>query len=246
MSLLTNLISYWKMDEASGNALDAHGSNELTDTNTVGSAGGKVNNARDFELSSSEYFTKADNTDLSTGDIDFTISCWVNFESLPGFPGIVTKDGGSPNREYGIYYGAGGGSNRIGFYVSAAGLTIVEIPADTLGSPSVSTWYFIVAWHDAAANTINIQVNNGGVDSLAHSTGVFDGAADFRIGTLLGTEFWDGLIDEVGFWKRVLTSDERTSLYNSGNGKPYSEFGDVALPFIRSTGVGGGGVIIAA
>ena len=33
-ALYTNLIAYWKLDEASGNRADSKGSNTLTDTNT--------------------------------------------------------------------------------------------------------------------------------------------------------------------------------------------------------------------
>ena len=35
-----SLVSYWDMNEDSGNALDSHGSNELTDNNTVGTEPG--------------------------------------------------------------------------------------------------------------------------------------------------------------------------------------------------------------
>jgi hypothetical protein len=33
-----------------------------------------------------------------------------------------------------------------------------------------------------------------------------------------------GLIDEVGFWKRKLTAQEITALYNGGAGLPFSSF----------------------
>jgi len=33
------------------------------------------------------------------------------------------------------------------------------------------------------------------------------------------------VIDEVGFWTRVLTEDERTALYNSGDGITYPFLG---------------------
>ena len=39
-ALKTNLVSWWNFDEASGNAIDAHASNDLTDVNTVGTADG--------------------------------------------------------------------------------------------------------------------------------------------------------------------------------------------------------------
>lgn len=220
MALTDDLISYWKLDEASGNALDAHGSNTLTDTNTVGAATGKISGGRDFESSASEYFTIADNASLSTGDIDFTFSLWVNAESLAANADIISKDTAtSPNREYII--GFASATPRFRFILfDGASATILS--ANNLGAPSTGTWYFIVAWHDSVNNTMNIQVNNGAVDSVSHTTGTDDGAAPFRIGARGNTaEFFDGIVDEVGFWKRVLTSDERASLYNSGNGLAY-------------------------
>ena len=51
-----------------------------------------------------------------------------------------------------------------------------------------------------------------------------DSTNPFAIGVWTGafpSGNMDGLIDEVGFWKRTLTSGERTQLYNSGNGLAY-------------------------
>jgi hypothetical protein len=79
-----------------------------------------------------------------------------------------------------------------------------------------------VAWHDAGADTINIQVNNGTVDS---TTGVFGNSETFIIGgekVGAGADFeFDGLIDEAGIRNRVLTTAERTELYNSGSGRTH-------------------------
>lgn len=236
MALIDNLISHWKLDEASGNALDAHGSNDLTDNNTVGSASGKLNGARDFESGSSEWFSIGDNTDLSTGDIDFAFAAWVQLESKPGGAiNIVAKRGGS--LEYAVRYD--GATDRFDFFVTSDGTggTLSLVRADNLGSPSTATWYFVMAWHDATANTINIQVNDGTVDSQSHSGGVFDGSNDFGMGAYSGgLEPWDGLIDSVSFWKRVLTSGERTQLYNSGAGLDYDDWdagGGTAVPVFR-------------
>src|SRR5262245_27182846 len=42
-SLLDNLVSYWKLDEASGNAIDSVGTNTLTANNAPGTGAGIVN-----------------------------------------------------------------------------------------------------------------------------------------------------------------------------------------------------------
>ena len=44
----TGLVSYWALDETSGTRYDSHGSNDLTDNNTVGYTTGVQGNAADF------------------------------------------------------------------------------------------------------------------------------------------------------------------------------------------------------
>lgn len=220
MSLNTNLIAYWKLDETSGTRNDSVGSNHLTDNNTVTSAAGIISNAAEFLAANSEFLSIADNTDLSTGDIDFTISFWVYFNATTP-AALVGKWETSANREYAVYLE----SNVINFSVSTSGVSISgTVTAAALGLPSTGTWYFVVAWHDSINNTLNIQADNATPESTAYSSGVVERAAAFKIGTLYdspGVYDFSGRIDEVGFWKRVLTTDERSALYNSGNGLAY-------------------------
>ncbi len=222
MALTDSLVSHWAMNEASGNALDSFGSNTLTETSgTIDSAVGKVGNCRDFEAGDTEYFELADNASLSTGDIDFTFACWINFESIATFPVIFSKSVNSGNqREYMLFCDTG--VNRLIFRVSSNGTATTDRQATTLGAPTTATWYFVVCWHDSVNNTLNIQVNNGTADSTSYSSGVFDSTAPFQIGAQSSVGiYFDGLIDEVSFWKRVLTAPERTTLYNSGAGLAY-------------------------
>lgn len=234
MSLLTNLVSYWKLDEASGTRNDTHGSNHLTDNNTVTSTSGKINNAAQFANGNSEYLSCTSNSDLQTGDIDFTFTAWIQPQtSFPtGGEIIVGKDVDTPSssRDYTIDIRD---TAAIRFYINGGGTSIVTGP--TL---SLSTWYFVVAWHDAAANTVNLQVDNGTVNSSSTGGEVPQtSGAEFRIGAraYAGFEgYFNGLIDEVGFWKRTLTTQERSDLYNGGSGLAYSSFnpGDPAIGLI--------------
>ena len=78
--LLTNLAAYWGLDEAGGanNALDKH-TNALTLTQVAspGSASGIVYaRARAFD-GINNYFYRASETLLQSGDIDFAIAAWV-------------------------------------------------------------------------------------------------------------------------------------------------------------------------
>jgi hypothetical protein len=217
-ALAVDLVAYYPCDEASGDLIDAHDDNDMTDLNTVGATTGKVAGCRDVENGNSEGFSIADNADLSFGDIDFTIAAWLQLEEK--LSGNITWCGKANGALY-LYYHQG--NDRLAAQVfSTSGFGGQgDVAANNLGAPSTGTWYFVVFWHDATANTINIQVNNGTANSVSHTTGVYEGDAAFYIGRNEFGSYWDGLIDEVGIWKRVLTADERTDLYNGGSGRDY-------------------------
>jgi Concanavalin A-like lectin/glucanases superfamily len=226
MALSDNLISYWSLEEASGaSAIDAKGTNTLASNGTggVGSGVGKVANARVFSHVNNTYLSVASNSSLQTGDIDFTFTCWVNFTTdISGQSnfGIISKasDAGTSTTEYWIDWQETNNCIRI---VVTDSSNYGE--AHWSSSPSTGTWYFVVAWHDSVNNVVGINVNNGTSVTTAWSAGTHSLSNAFKIGEL-GTlnRQMDGTIDEVGFWKRVLTGAEITDLYNSGNGRAYS------------------------
>jgi len=218
LAIIDNLVSYWKLDETSGDRSDAHGSNTLTDHNGTSYGTGKIGNCADFELNNSNFLTKSDNSDLSVGDIDFSISLWIKFESLTFSDYYAVCKG----NEYQIYYDYI--SSRIKFRANISGGATIS--ANNLGAPSTGTWYHIVCWHDSVNNEVGIVINNGTPDTTSYSSGFTDGTGTFAIGAYewfsgFYTGYFDGLIDEVGFWKKVLSSSEISSLYNSGNGLAY-------------------------
>jgi len=222
----TNLESWWSLNETSGTRVDSHGSNDLADGNTVLYGTGVRGNAADFETSASEYLSINDNASISVGDIDFTFCGWVKLESDIS-PNIYGQyDFGNNQRSWKLSYDTT--ADRFEFRVSNDGIAAVFELADNLGAASLATWYFVVVWHDATANTINIQVNDGTVDSGAHATGVHNSTSPFFMGCQANSgspaaTYYDGLVDEACFFKAVLTSAERTWLYNGGNGRVYSE-----------------------
>lgn len=217
MALSDNLVYYYSCEEASGDLIDAHGSNDLTDFNTVGSATGIVGNARDFEASNSEYFMSSSNSDLQGGDIDMTWAAWVKMESTASYRVVISKDGGS-QWEYQIYYR--NSDQRFVFYLENTGGSI-DLAASSFGTPSTATTYFICCRYDANANLAKISVN-GVEDTSSFSGGTRVATNNFYVGRESGGSYWDGLIDEIGFWKRHLTDAEVTELYNSGAGRSYN------------------------
>lgn len=215
-SLLTNLISYWKMDEASGTRADSvvASANNLTATNNPLNAAGIISNAAALVAASSQYLSHADNASLRIGvGVDFTIGLWARLDTTGAFRALVMKDDNG-EREYGLLIGS---TELPTFYATVDGATVVQVVSSI--TLVVNTWYAIMAWHDHATAKLNISVNDGAADQTAMAGGVFSGTREFRIGARDDNVIYmNGRIDEVGFWKTILTPTQRTNWYNAGAG----------------------------
>lgn len=223
MALIDNLVSYWELEEASGTRNDAHGTNHLTDNNTVTQGTGKVGNAADFEDTASEYLSITDNASLSVGTGSFTLCAWVRLESKPAHRGTIVAKHGSNDMEYGLRWHNGADAFEVRISSGAGFTNPMDFQATTFGAPSLATWYFVVVWFDSVGHTLNIQVNDGAINSDSYAFTSYDSGASLTIGGEPNFgEYFDGLIDQVGLWKRVLTTGEKTSLYNSGAGMSYA------------------------
>ena len=242
-SLKNDLMSWWTLDEESAgvgvvNRVDSYGTNDLTDNGTTPSAEGRIIRATQHTNAVPDWLSHVSNADLQTGDIDFTFAFWARLDNKATFQAFISKDDELPggDREYNAHYRLP--DDRIRFAVFTAVDVTQAINADTFGSPPVDTWFFVVCWHDAAADTVNIQINDGGIDSVGTGGALqAAGAAEFQIGAREhAAARWplDGRVDEVGFWKRVLSAGERTSLYNESNGVGYSDLGKT----LRIGGIG--------
>lgn len=192
-----------------------------------------ISRAANFYRNYNHYLSIPDNPSISLGsDQDFSIALWVNFRSKDGWWGqsFISKDDGTGRGEP-IEYSLGYSSrlDRIRFSVGN-GSYFGSVNADSIGSPEVGKWYFVVAWHDSEKDTLNIQVNNGAIDSIQWTGGTIDlsnpllvGSGYRNIQNSSEKFYFDGSLQAISFWKKVLTSEERSSLYNSGNGKLYSD-----------------------
>lgn len=233
--LLNSLIAYWKMDEASGNALDVHTNGlDLTDINTVTNAAGKVYaTARQFVAGNQEALQRAgDDALLSTGDVDFTLALWIKWPTLVGPANhLAGKDSeAAGGREYRLDWLAS--SNRVRMRVFDGSTQVGIATANTFGALSTGTWYLLVGYHDSVANQVGIQVNGGTVDTAATSGTPADTLERFsvgRCGSVVSSPS-TAVIGPVAFWKSaaggggVLTAAQRTALYNGGAGLAYANF----------------------
>jgi hypothetical protein len=221
-ALPDGLVAAWSLSESSNGTAavsraDLLGNYTLTDNNTTPSGAGLVYpNSADFETGNSEFLS---NADFGFGG-SITVAAWVNFESFPSNPVIVAKDIDTPanSRDWTLDWNA----NILRFYVSGGnqGFASVSLP-----NTNINDWHFVVGWFDDTANTSNIQLDNGTVQTLNFVTNQRHNSddAELRIGARQYAGFqgyFDGRIGPVFIWNRVLTSSERTQLYNNQNGFP--------------------------
>jgi len=106
-------------------------------------------------------------------------------------------------------------------------------------TPSTGTWYYVVCAFDVDTTNAVIYVNGSSIGTQTGGAAPLDGGT-FYCGTRSGGDagFMDGLLDECGLWNKTLTSDEVTSLYNSGNGLAYPFTTTSATHFLSLLGVG--------
>jgi len=89
---------------------------------------------------------------------------------------------------------------------------------------TTATWYVVVTYFTAATGIGSISVNDGVVDTAAKTGNPGVDNTRFTLGARAApNEFWNGRIDQVGKWDRVLTAAEITYLYNGGAGRSYAE-----------------------
>jgi hypothetical protein len=220
-----NLVDWWPLNEASGNRAGVHAGLTLTDNNTVGSnTGNGGGTAADFEWDNgAEFLERASEAALQFGNFDWEIVLSLYLESKANPMCPISKYDVALTTQHEVYTDWTTSTDRFRLLVSHDGAAENSVSANTFGAPSTGAWYMLSYRHDSVNDLIGIAVNAGTVDTAAHVSALTPGAAPFRIGSWKHSSqrSWDGRIQRVGFWKRLLTSGERTALYNSGAGLDY-------------------------
>jgi hypothetical protein len=161
--------------------------------------------AASFVAANSESLSKAFTWDTPP----FSFSYWAKSASAPA--------------DYAVTIGKLNGG-AAGSAVAYTGGAAVLYARGANGAPSVpltaTEWHFIYG-EVAADSSVSISLN-GGALSTGTAGGTFVPLADFALGLASGGgAHWNGQIDEVAIWSRVLDVDERAELWNSGAGRFY-------------------------
>lgn len=211
MALVDNLVGYWKLDEGSGStASDSSGNSSTMTWNSTAQWGtGIIDDG--IAPTSSNYLSGTLNS-APLGATARTISLWVK------------KSSSYASNDTPLAWGTR--SNNQACQVQFSNSTTLHFSGwfadgDWTSTFNTDTWYHIVITYDGSTT---LEAFSQGV-SLGTQT---LGAALNTTGSTLyicnqagsGLSF-NGYVDEIGIWSRVLSGSEITSLYNSGAGLQY-------------------------
>lgn len=233
--LLTGLTNYWHFDEPTGIPRSP-----AAGPNTLFEVGGPVDAVAPGFIGPFAVLTHATLTvpyleTLPSPSIiltgDWTFSCWMYIESaasawvaLPEL--FITKNDGAGTLELNIEMsGISFGAEFINVDIYAgAGASIGNTRAGDVGM--LDRWSHLIITVDDTAKIISAYVNTptsfqatapvpGGITGSIVST-----PAPFNVGRFDGgvSRVKRVRVDEVAFWSKVLTQEERECLWNGGSG----------------------------
>ncbi|MBC7413173.1 MAG: T9SS type A sorting domain-containing protein [Bacteroidia bacterium] len=218
------LVGYWPF---TGNANDESGNSH---NGTVNGATlttdrfGNTSSAYNFTGTTNDI-TLANSQTLVNGS--FTVSAWCTIDVLSPsnydavligqFNGQISND-----RKWLFGYRSISSQRGISYYFCDNSGSFLSNAYTLNWLPQVSTWYHIT-WIFTSANSIETYVNGILHSTVSLTLRNFNNAAS-TILTKIGNGIdigsfaqlpWNGKIDDVGIWNRVLTQQEIQNLYNA-------------------------------
>lgn len=210
------LEMYWKLDESSGTAVDEiRWWNDGT-ASTASWTTGKINNWYSFDGSSKSISMTTWASSILSSKA-WSISYWMNKAGNPAsvFWAIIACDNSTWQRQFAM-----GINTSWQFYFERYGTQVVSSGTTF----SNSTWYHIVVTYDGS-NLKSYVNGNSTADTTTAMVNLPSSANILTFGKrqYSGSEkYYNGILDEVGIWSRVISTTEISTLYNAGSGAAYS------------------------
>jgi hypothetical protein len=223
----SDLVFWMRMDDVDGvsDVLDSssyENTGSLVGTAEINSSSGFFGEGLWLD-GNSDYINIPDSASLDSPGITnrLTVCTWFNVKTpKAGYAGIVGKYN-SGGRAY--LLAENNGDNRYGFYLSETG-DALEATVLTNSALNTGQWYHLCGIFNGSV--ANLYLDGVKQSASANLGGINSGSSSpLQIG-----EFWtddryfNGMIDEVMIFKRDLSSDEISSLYNSSANQYFHNF----------------------
>jgi signal peptidase I len=206
---------WWKFDENTGTtAADASGAaNPGTLTNGPAWSTGPDGVALAFDGADDHVPAARAAVQTTTS---FTVSAWARLTTTGGNRVVISQAGVTSSPFY-LQYATS--SNKWRFAMTSADASNPSSAfVYSASTTALNEWTHLVAVHDATAGQIRLYVN-GELDNTTAFTGAWDGTGALQVGRLRWNggyaDRFAGGIDDVRTWRRTLTANEITGLYDT-------------------------------
>ena len=221
------LVGYWRLGDSGVSACDAAGTSHgsYRAGATVGQPGAIVDDA-DTAVAfngSTGWVEVPDAPLLDVGD-RFTVEAWVKRGTVGTNQVLVSKQ----SNAWVLMFNTG---NRLVLRKA----TVADIVASTVTLSDVSRWHHVAASKEGAS--VRLYLDGADVTGSVANTTLADNALPLSIGQSSNVSFFNGSVDEVAVYNRVLTATEINNRYNTGLNPPANDpviaaAGDIACsPF---------------
>lgn len=202
-----NLISYWTMDEGSGNAADSHGAFTLTNTGVAMNQTGHIGTSGAWTNDSSD---KMKNANITCNGNALAVNMWVYLNSWSNFDGLFSINDGTDDLN--VFYNSGL------YFNSWNGSAEKQTTPRITSSDYLGKWTMVTAVKDGS--NMKLYLDGDEVATVTTQSNTM-GTTAITIGNHVSlNRAPDGSIDEVSYWSGLSVQDI-TDLYNAGAGLAY-------------------------
>lgn len=205
-ALSVGLVSYYKLNEASGAVIDSLNNYNGTNAGATPNVSGKIGTAYDFD-GINDYINVSGAGNFAGQP--FTINMWVNPDSLAYSDAVFGGGLETGLGCYAIYFDNGGnlvyGKRGASEHISTAQF-------------STGSWQMLTITYNSSGVSF---FRNGSYVETKTVTDTFACPYSYVIGAG-SSDYFNGTIDEAGIWNRSLSILEVSDLYNNGTGITYT------------------------
>ncbi|MDO8592254.1 MAG: DUF2341 domain-containing protein [bacterium] len=210
---------YWKFDEGYGSVAYDSSPNKLngiiygTATSTLN---GKFNKALTFD-GVNDYVDLGNSTNLDIGTGDYSVTFWIKRAVTgTGASQILLNNGATNASQQGYIVGLTGADKLYVYVMDGSGSYVIN---DLLSASSVGTNWTHVVWvlQRNGYSMFYINGKQDGTPVAISNTANISHVSGLKVGTYnLGSNYYNGLMDELKIYNYALTSDEVKVDYNKG------------------------------
>lgn len=220
-ALTDDLRAYWTYDDddvvngtnptlldVTNNSFDG-----TTDARTTTGATGLIKQA--FAGDGTDGNISVNVTDFDGSITGYTFVGWFNADQTAN-PARIVK-GSTDNTGFSIFLNA----DTINYRHGTGGSFVSSSKAFT----DTTSWHMVTITWNGSTVTYYLDADTTGLSSSS-TTSYGDSSSFFFGSNSAGSQWWDGELDQYGYWTRALNASEVSELYNGGNGSTYCPSSD--------------------